>query len=375
LSSLPGYAKTHPFLESGRIREIGGWLIACSEEIEMAEAEIRRGIQNPIPELDILWITAGLGCDGDTIAMTAATQPSIEDILSGAIPWIPNVTLQNPFLAIENGDEFMAFFHKAAEDKSGKPFILVIEGSIPNEHNKEDGYWASFGTDRQSGQPITTCEWIDRLAPKAWAVIAAGTCATYGGIHAMQGNPTGCMGLPDYLGWKWKSKAEIPIVCVPGCPVQPDNFMETLLYLLYMASGRAPMIPLDDALRPTWLFGNTVHEGCDRGGFYEQAQFAEAYGSPLCIVKLGCWGPVVQCNVGKRGWMGGIGGCPNVGGICIGCTMPSFPDKFMPFMNQPPGSLLSSAAVQTYGRAIHALRRFTQSSLNKEPSWRKPTRV
>jgi hydrogenase small subunit len=69
--------------------------------------------------------------------------------------------------------------------------------------------------------------------------------------------------------------------------------------------------------------------------------------------------------------MGGIGGCPNVGGICIGCTMPGFPDKFMPFMNQPPGSLLSSSAVMTYGRAIHALRRFTQASLNKEPSWRR----
>ena len=50
-----------------------------------------------------------------------------------------------------------------------------------------------------------------------------------------------------------------------------------------------------------------------------------------------------------------LGGCPNVGGICIGCTMPGFPDKFMPFMNQPPGSLLSSSAVATYGRAIHAL--------------------
>ena len=114
-----------------------------------------------------------------------------------------------------------------------------------------------------------------------------------------------------------------------------------------------------------------MHEGCDRGGYYEQAQFADEYGSPTCIVKLGCWGPVVQCNVGKRGWMGGIGGCPNVGGICIGCTMPGFPDKFMPFMNQPPGSLLSSSAVMTYGRAIHALRRFTQASLNKEPSWRR----
>jgi hydrogenase small subunit len=87
-------------------------------------------------------------------------------------------------------------------------------------------------------------------------------------------------------------------------------------------------------------------------------------------VKLGCWGPVVQCNIGKRGWMNGIGGCPNVGGICIGCTMPGFPDKFMPFMNQPPGSLLSSNAVSTYGRAIHALRRFVQAALNKEPDWR-----
>ena len=66
----------------------------------------------------------------------------------------------------------------------------------------------------------------------------------------MEGNPTGCMGLADYLGWNWKSKAGLPIVNVPGCPVQPDNFMETLLYLLYQAAGLAPMIPLDEQLRP-----------------------------------------------------------------------------------------------------------------------------
>lgn len=68
------------------------------------------------------------------------------------------------------------------------------------------------------------------------------------------------MGLADYLGWQWRSRAEL-IVCVPGCPVQPDNMMETLLYLLNMAFGRAPMIPSDDALRPTWLFTSTLHEG------------------------------------------------------------------------------------------------------------------
>jgi hydrogenase small subunit len=152
--------------------------------------------------------------------------------------------------------------------------------------------------------------------------------------------------------------------------VQPDNFTETLLYLLYQAAGLAPTIPLDDAFRPTWLFGSTVHEGCDRAGYYEQADFADRYGSPKCIVELGCWGPVVQCNVAKRGWMAGIGGGPNVGGICIGCTMPGFPDKFMPFMDEPPGAKLSTSAVALYGRMVRSLRNFTQASLNKEPEWR-----
>jgi hydrogenase small subunit len=321
-------------------------------------------------EISILWITAGLGCDGDTIALTAATQPSIEELILGSIPGIPKINFVNPVLAVEVGDEYMRTFHLAAEGALA-PYILVLEGSVPNEHNKSEGYWAALGYDHKTDQPITTCEWIDRLAPKAWAVLAAGTCAAYGGIHAMEGNPTGCMGLPDYLGRNWKSRAGIPIVCVPGCPVQPDNMSQTLLYLLQMAAGHAPMIPLDDCLRPTWLFGATVHEGCDRGGYYEQADFAEEYGSSQCIVKLGCWGPVVQCNVGKRGWMSGIGGCPNVGGICIGCTMPGFPDKFMPFMDQPPGSMLSSHAISTYGKMIRALRGFTKGSMNKIPSWRR----
>jgi hydrogenase small subunit len=320
---------------------------------DIAEEALGNVVAGPNKEIDVLWINAGLSCDGDTIAMTAATQPSIEDLVLGALPWVPRVKFLNLFVAFENGDDFLERFHLTAKGELD-PFILVVEGSIPDETNKAAG----------------TCEWIDRLAPRAWAIMAAGTCTTYSGIHAMEGNPTGCMGLADYLGWKWRSKAGIPIVCIHGCPVQPDNFMETLLYLLHMAAGRAPMIPLDDALRPTWLFGQTVHEGRDRGGYYEQAEFAEEYGSRTCIVKLGCWGPVVECNVGKRGWMAGIGGCPNVGGICIGCTMPGFPDKFMPFMNQPPGSLLSSKAVMTYGHAIRALRRFTQASLNKEPSWR-----
>lgn len=322
-----------------------------------------------IAKIDVLWLTAGLSCDGDTVAMTGATNPSIEDVVRGMIPGLPKVVLHNPVLAYESADDFVRTFRDAADGRLD-PFILVVEGSIPNEDNKEEGYWTGFGTDA-SGQPITVCDWLDRLCPNAWAVVAAGTCSSYGGIHAMEGNPTGAMGLADYMGWDWKSKAGVPIVNVPGCPIQPDNFMEVLLHMIRQAAGLVPMIELDEALRPAWLFKATVHEGCRRGGYYEQAQFTENYGAPECIVKAGCWGPVVQCNVPVRGWMGGVGGCPSVGGICIGCTMPGFPDKFMPFMNQPPGSLLSSQAVQTYGKTVQALRKFTMGSLNKEPAGRR----
>ncbi len=339
----------------------------------MATQAVSRLTDRPpdVKEIHILWITAGMSCDGDTISVTAAEQPSIEAVLLGAIPGLPKVHLHNPVLAAEVGDEFMQWFYKAEQGQLS-PFVLVMEGSIPNEKIKREGYWAGWGTNPETNQPYTTCEWLDRLAPKAWGVIAIGTCAAYGGIHAMAGNPTGCMGLVDYLGKSFRSAGGLPVVNVPGCPVQPDNFTETLLYLLYQAAGLSPMIPLDDQLRPTWLFGKTVHEGCDRAGYYEQGDFAHEYGSSKCLVKVGCWGPVVNCNVTKRGWMRGIGGCPNVGGICIACTMPGFPDKFMPFMDEPPGAHLSSTAIVAYGRAMRSLRAFTNDTGNKEPKWRRP---
>jgi len=171
----------------------------------------------PVNEVHIVWLTAGLSCDGDSVSVTNAEQPSIEDVLLGAIPGIPKVHLHNPVLAYEVGDDFMKYFYQAERGEID-PFVLVVEGSIPNEDIKTEGYWAAQGTDSKTGQPIKTTEWIDRLAPKALAVVAAGTCATYGGIHAMAGNPTGCMGLADYLGWDWRSKAGLPVVNVPGCP-------------------------------------------------------------------------------------------------------------------------------------------------------------
>ncbi len=321
----------------------------------------------------VIWMTTGLSCDGDSVAMTSATSPSLEDIITQAIPGMPKVVVHNPVLAYEVGDEFMQAWYDAEAGKLD-PFVLVVEGSIPNEQINGDGYWSGMGNDPDTGQPITTNEWVDRLAPKAAAVVALGTCATYGGIPAMKNNPTGAMGLPDYLGWKWKSSANLPVVCIPGCPAQPDNTTETLLYLAMHLAGRAPAPELDEALRPKWLFGRTVREGCNRAGFAEQGEFATEYGSDhRCLVKLGCKGPVVKCNVPVRGWQSGIGGCPNVGGICMACTMPGFPDKYMPFMDEDGyGAAAANIMKFSYGPIVRYMRaRNVKNKYDKEPEWRR----
>ena len=71
-----------------------------------------------VEEIDILWLTAGLGCDGESIAMTAAAQPSIEDLVPGGIPGIPRIKLHNPVCAYENGDEFLKDFYLGAAGKA-----------------------------------------------------------------------------------------------------------------------------------------------------------------------------------------------------------------------------------------------------------------
>ena len=126
-----------------------------------------------VEEVHILWISEGLSCDGDSVSITAATLPSIEDVLLGNIPGLPKVHLHNKVLAYENGDEYMRAFYQAKNDELDAPFVLVIEGSIPNENISGDGFWTSFGFDHATGQPITLNQWIDWLAPKAWAVVGA----------------------------------------------------------------------------------------------------------------------------------------------------------------------------------------------------------
>jgi hydrogenase small subunit len=327
----------------------------------------------PVHPVNVLWISSGLGCDGDSISMTSATNPSLEDLLRGCLPGMPPVILYNAMLAYESGAEFIDPFHRAAAGRLD-PFILVLEGSVPNEAINGDGHWAGMGVDAETGQPILVTTWIDRLAPQAEAVLALGTCAAYGGIPAMRNNPTGAMGLRDYLGDGWRSRRNLPLVNLPGCPVQPDNITETLLCLVLEVARMAPPLELDDQGRPVRLFARTVHESCDRAGMAETGRFAETHGDGGCLVKLGCKGPVVKCNVPIRGWVNGIGGCPNVGGICMACTMPGFPDKYLPFVEPDAAARLYALTARvTHGPIIRRLRdRRIRRTYDVEPTWRRP---
>ena len=58
-------------------------------------------------EAHVLWITVGLSCEGDSVAMTSATNPSLEDIITGAIPGMPTVVIHNQVIAYEVGMDFI----------------------------------------------------------------------------------------------------------------------------------------------------------------------------------------------------------------------------------------------------------------------------
>ena len=150
--------------------------------------------------------------------MTSATNPSLEDIITQAIPGMPKVVVHNQVIAYEVGEEYIQAWFDAEEGKLD-PFVLVIEGSLGNEKINGEGHWTGFArqprrTASRSRSTSGSTAW--RRRPRRSS--PSGTCATYGGIPAMKNNPTGAMGVPDYLGWNWKSKAGLPVVLHPRLP-------------------------------------------------------------------------------------------------------------------------------------------------------------
>ncbi|MEO6651503.1 MAG: hydrogenase expression protein HypE [Ilumatobacteraceae bacterium] len=324
--------------------------------------------QGPLDKAYLFWIV-GASCDGCTIAISGATHPPVEDLLNGRVPGLPRVELVHTVLSVESGAEWVENLRLAAEGKLDAPYLIAWEGSIMDETLSGDGYWMGLGEDRETGRQITSLEWLDRMAPGAAAILAVGTCATWGGIPAAHGNPTNAMGVMDHLGKDYRSTLGLPVINIPGCSPIGDNITETAAAALLFLNGLAPLPEFDELGRPAWLFTETVHRHCPRAGYYEEGVFAQEYGDKECLVELGCWGPVVQCNISERGMVDGHGGCMNMGGICIGCTMPGFPDKFSPIYEVPPGSLLSTNTSRVVGGFIRRMRHLSQKDKMRSPRW------
>ena len=298
----------------------------------------------------VIWLTTGLSCEGDSVAMTGATNPSLEDIITGAIPGMPRVVVHNTVLAVELGEEFMQAWYDAEAGKLD-PFVLILEGSVPNEKINGDGYWTGMGVNPENGQPITTNEWIDRLAPKAAAVVAVGTCATYGGIPAMKNNPTG----RDGPGGLPRLELEVqgrhpdrqhPRLPGPGRQRHRDADVPRVRARGHGAAARARRAAAAEVavrahgargLQPRRLLPSRATSRPST------ARTTAAWSSSAARAR---WSSATcRCAAGSTG----IGGCPNVGGICMACTMPGFPDKYMPFMDPDPWG---SAAASNFA-AVH----------------------
>jgi len=332
----------------------------------------------------LFWLQ-GMGCDGCTVAALGANTPSIDDLVLGRIPAMPQVILHHPMISEESGEEFIAPFRQAVDGTLDAPFMLVIEGSMPDDQTLDRGHFATLGVGadwpqrmgavRGADQPVRVTDWVWAMAPRATATVAIGTCASFGGIPAAAGNLTGSMSVMDYLGPQYRSARGIPVVNVPGCAPIGDNFTEAIGQLFRYLDGIGPMPEFDDLGRPAWQFTETVHRHCPKAGYYEEGVFSDEPGDNQCLVEIGCWGPVVQCNITERGAINHMGGCMVAGGPCIGCTMPGFPDKYSPFHKAPPGSALSGGISKVYGGGIRRLRRMSMKTGNREPIWDRADKV
>ena len=276
--------------------------------------------------INLVWLQ-GQGCTGDTVALISARNPSLVDALTGILPEVSEIKLAyHPTVMAPWGEKALSVLDDAKEGKLD-PFVLILEGAVPDEEKakKEGGFYCGIGV--KNGELVTLNELLFSLKEKAAATVAVGTCAAYGGIASAKPNPTGARGLSEFFGKDYKSTLGLPVINVPGCPAPGDSYIKTLAYLALVVRGVITTPPeLDEHNRPLFLYGELAHHHCPRAGALAHGAFSREFGEPHCMGLLGCKGPISHCKVPRDGFAEGTGGCPNIGSPCIGCTEPGFPD-------------------------------------------------
>ncbi len=265
----------------------------------------------------VVWFQAA-GCTGCSVSLMNAAYPDIKNLLldelvpGKGISLLFHATLMGP-----TGRPALEVLERAPAQAAGD-YILVVEGAIPTAH-------PNFG---RVGE-VPMAERAAELARKAIAVLAVGSCASYGGIPAGAPNPTGCVGMRELLR---KEGADTPVVNVPGCPPHPRWFVETVVTLL--TGGLPRPEDSDEAGRLKAVYQGLVHEHCPRRPDFDVDRFAPAFGSQGCLYELGCKGPFTNAACPEHAWNSGVNWCIRANHPCIGCTEPDFPDNFAPMFRK-----------------------------------------
>ena len=261
-------------------------------------------LMNRVP---VIWIELQ-DCAGNSEAILRSDAPTIDELI------LETISLEfNETLMAASGHAAEEHLNEAIETFKGK-YLCLVEGAIPRAMN---GLYGTIGAHGETFE-----DHLKRVAENSAAVVAVGTCATFGGIPAAAPNPTGAVGVQDII----KNK---PIINIPACPANPANITGTILH--YVLTGQIP--ELDHLNRPKFAFGYRIHDNCERRGHFDAGEFVEEWGDKgaqnnFCLYKMGCKGPMTFNNCSIVKYNSGTNWPIGAGHGCIGCSEPQFWDKF-----------------------------------------------
>jgi len=296
----------------------------------------------------VIWLSFQ-ECTGCTESLTRAHTTTLEKLIFDLISLDYHHTLQ---AAAGEGAE--AAREAAMEENYGE-YLLVVDGSIPLGN---PGYSTIAG--------ISNLDMLRDTAKGAAAIIAIGTCSSYGGIPHSDPNPTGAVSVGDII----KDK---PIINVPGCPPIPVVITGVLAH--FLTFGTLP--ELDHIGRPKAFYGKSIHDRCYRRPFYDKGLFAETFDDEgarkgWCLFKLGCKGPTTYNACATTKWNNGTSFPIEAGHPCLGCSEPDFWDAggfyralSLPTENIAKTAVYTAAGAAVAGLAVGALNRAKKKAVNK----------
>jgi hydrogenase small subunit len=271
-----------------------------------------------VKEIPVIYIQTA-ACTGCAVSMLNSASPTIKNVLIDQI--VPGVHINlkfHPTIMAAAGDMAIEVMENTAKQQKGQ-YVLVVDGAV----SMAEVYGA---VGERNGKPVSMLQRVTELAQDALAVIAIGSCASFGGIAAAKPNPTQCVSVQKVLETKGIKK---PLINVPGCPPHPDWFLGTVESILLNGLPKAE--DLDDFLRPKAFYGKLIHENCPRRASFDEGKFAKKFGDEGCLYELGCKGPITHADCPIRHWNGGTNWVIGAGAPCNGCTQPEFPDETGPF--------------------------------------------